>query len=539
MNAILQKERRSLRGSFLATIAATILCALIFNGSDAWGVVTMAYAVGAVLMAASIFGNEFHSRTMLLLLSQPAPRRQLWLDKMRELALELFVSFIVLILNLIFLVRGEGRIGAHSGLGALVVLFLIPLVAFCSAPAASLICKNVLGAMAFTIVVPYGLVLVLMLIDWSLSTLVGHERLFLDLLSEKHLVVFWFLIGIAVLGYCISVYRMGYRAFLELQLIDSQSQELSLPGFMERPLARYFGWLTPGYSRPLVSLFRKELRLQRPAFVLMAIGIVVQLVATAAWVLHRSELFLVMVATVAVLCLLGMPVLTGLVSVSEERNMGVIAWQLTQPVSPHKQWFVKMLVAFSTSVLLGVIFPGVVLLGGHQVVFGPPQPGEMAFNLLYGNGFELLFWSLLYIVVFSLVVFGSTISTNVSRGIAAALGMLIACAAAMTPGYYAVSNLIGPWLQWCSNTVREYGIGHGISFYSLVYDVSGIATYVGVVLIVFGLVWLNGLSFANFRSDELPARRIRNQIVSIALYVLLSSLAIDILIEIVNNLQKY
>src|SRR2546423_12260044 len=99
MNPRIIKESRALLPAFGVTLLATIVPCLICPRSE---FAFFPFAVGCALMAASVFGNEFHGRTMPMLLSQPVSRGRVWFQKMLVLGVALALSLAIF---LIFLVR--------------------------------------------------------------------------------------------------------------------------------------------------------------------------------------------------------------------------------------------------------------------------------------------------------------------------------------------------------------------------------------------------------------------------------------------------
>ena len=127
------------------------------------------------------------------------------------------------------------------------------------------------------------------------------------------------------------------------------------------------------------------------------------------------------------------PLITGLVCMADERNLGTYSWQFTLPPSAKKQWHVKLLVTFSTCAGLGVALPGMLsllwaILGGTV-----EMPNEIEPWVFVGLG---------YLTLFSAVIFASSISTNSMRAIIAYLGLVCGVGtAAMLAGYLVVKLL--------------------------------------------------------------------------------------------------
>lgn len=512
MNAIIKKERRLLRPTFVATVAITVASALIFNGSEASDIVMIVFAVGAGLMAASVFGSEFNARTMLLLLSQPVPRHQIWQEKMRELGLELAASFVVLLISLAFLVRGEGRLQSFSA-SSVMMLAVAPLVAFCSTPFASLSIRNTLGAMAATIGFPWVLVMLLLGADWLVShALLGWDRFLLDKVSTWSSHLFVSIVVLAVLIYCSVLYWLGYRTFLDFEIMDSQSQDVALPAVVEDKLAGWTEGLVPGFTGPVASLVRKELRLHRVSFIVVGSLVLVTPFLAVARMLHRSDLTGGLLLAPLMVCIILIPFLTGLATVAEERNLGVMNWQLTLPVSPATQWKVKLLVAFCTCIVLGVMIPGLLLYIGH-LPFGFWKSASQLLSDEIDHLLSYGYLGMLYCLLFSLVVFASTITNNVTRGMVAALGLATAGSIAVPLGSYAFNQLF-PWTfyQFDIPYVPQWFAGRWLPYENRLLLFSFMLTASLVYLFV-----INWFSYTNFKNGLISARRLWFQAATILL----------------------
>ncbi len=523
MNVRLIKEQRSLRPAFYATLAGTVLTALIFNGNEAAGVVITAFTAGAALLAASSFGNEFNARTMLLLLAQPVPRHDLWLEKMRALGIKLALSYAALLLSLFLLVSGEGKL-EHFPLMALALTF-IPLCAFCSTPYFTLSSKSILLGMVSTAGVPWMLMMLVLGVDLLLTRLWGRPQLFFEVAADQHPVPLWSAVAVAALGYCAAIYRQGHRAFMNFQAMESQVQEVSLPAGVERALAPWVGKFLPGYTGPFASLVRKELHLQRAGYIIAALTAIVLPFLAMAWSLHPSEVLAGLMGTPLALCVLLIPFLTGIVTVADERNFGVTAWQLMLPASARKQWAAKMLVACFTTITLGVVFPIVLLAAGHWLF------GMHTEHLVPDESDAFWVLPLGYVTLFSLIIYASTISPNLIRAMVAALGLLAGCGGVISFCLYMTSRVLSPRLF-----LDRENITAGMQqFSSQKFVVHTLVTTV-VILFILLITLLNLLAFRNYRAGELTARRIATQITALLLCVGISVLVIGGMFMLANVL---
>jgi hypothetical protein len=488
MNLILKKEMRALSLTFAATIGLTILAAVVFHGSDADDFVLFCYVAGALLMAATIFGYEFNSRTMLQLLSQPTPREQIWRSKMSVLGIELAISYAVFFIAWAF--RSRSYRALDLELAALVLAFL-PLIICCSTPCLTLRTKNTLGAIAFSILIPWIIVMMFVCADAVVCWFLGRQQSLGEAATAAHPVLILICVTLFALIYCVIFYRLGFRTFMNFQVIDSQPQEISLPAVLEKSLARWTAKLAPGYTGPFASLVRKELRFHRPSFMVAGFLVIVLAALTLAFKIHPSEYITGSMMGLTWLCAFVVLAFTGLVTVAEERTLGVLEWQLTQPISKAKQWAVKMLVAVCVCLALGVIFPGVAFYFGQYLLGKWPEPFHVP---------HFPQESFITLSVFSLIVFASSICANVSRAATAFVGVIICVGSAMGLVNYKMSNL-------GLNALRPDS------------DYLTLAAWSAVA----GIVLVNLFSFANFRMPHLTKSRIIKQIIAITLFTILAS----------------
>lgn len=502
MNAIIKKERRALRAAFLSTITTTVLCGLVCRGNEAWGFVILVFSVGTGLMTAGVFGHELHGRTMPLLLSQPIPRSQIWGGKMRVLGLELAACLAVLVLTLALLMKGEARINfAEESF----LLLSIPLCAFCSTPYLTLRSKSILGGLVFACIAPFFIVMVCLWADTLLTKLImpKQDKLLLDLLSERHPGGYHALVTVAWLAYCAIFYRLGRRAFMNLEVVESRQGEVAFPTLVERALGRGLDKFIPGYSGPFSSLVRKELRLHRVSY-LMAVFISVAVpLLNALWRESRALVTQALMMIALGFSIFVIPVLIGLVTVTEERSLGLLDSQRMLPVSTRTQWAAKMLVAVFSCLLLGIGLSAALFLLSHKAIdISVPQMNTS------------LFWMLLpYFAAFSIVVFASSISPNLPRAATAAFGLLIAFSIAIPvikpwgfkfAWFFPHSPYIDPFVV----LLRKFG--------------TPIVTIGGPSC--FFLVWIvltNWFSYLNFKVAFIPANRIWRQLFWLLLFAVL------------------
>jgi len=181
------------------------------------------------------------------------------------------------------------------------------------------------------------------------------------------------------------------------------------------------------------------------------------------------------------LCMIGVPFLTGIVTVAEERNLGVLTWQMTQPVSALKQWVVKVSVAFTLCLVLGLIVPSTLILLGNWL-----SPGGIDLHKDVPDLPYIAFYGLCYMAWFSVLAYASTISPNSIRAMITGLGLLM--------GIVAVPAALNYLVEWNLSVVAS------------------------AILIALLTAILNWISYLNFRAVEISTRRLYWQSVVILLF---------------------
>jgi hypothetical protein len=372
----LAKELRLLWLPFTgAAGAACVFCAMVWleRGPDRMflpmlGVPTALAFFGCVLlMAVAPVGSEFQHRTLGLLLSQPSNRGRLWRDKLAApalglLVLAMFVGVAALSveaqqarpsLGIAFTQEAEVRT-----MFSWAVLFAV--TGLCTAPFWTLSARSIIGGMAFTWI---GQFFVLLIMNY---------------IAEKTGLQEGLALGIGAISYSATFLWLGWRKFASMEVREGYA--LAGPaaeGLGEKPQG--WGWLqrlkrlwasgtqalwldrllrcSPASSAG--NLFRKELRLQKPVYLLAALFF-------AAWVLvfglcllqptkGYHNLFPAMLALYTPLVMM----LAGSLSISEETSLGVAGWHLSLPVSARRQWWFKLGASTAAGAAAAWILPAV------------------------------------------------------------------------------------------------------------------------------------------------------------------------------------
>jgi hypothetical protein len=396
MNARLIKETRDLLPIFVGSLLLIAAPYLIWRGW-AGDLGCVVFGLACAVLGGSSFGNEFQHRTLSVLLSQPIARSVMWREKMLILGGAMLASLLVLVVCLLVCSPVVER-------GWWLALVLIPLCAFCGAPYWTLLLRHGIGGMAFGAAIPTLLL--------SVNALVMTDRLFDNKVVAQ---------GSALLLviYCAVVYRLGYVKFKGLQVVDGPSRELSLPAGLEAIFVRPLSRISARFHGQFATLLKKEFRLQQTSFVLTGLFFLIAL--TGAFLIQfRPELGKNILGGDYIIYVLILPLITGAISVAEEKGWELAEWHLTLPPSALTQWSAKMLATLSISLALGLLLPTAMFLAGEGLsgVHGawtslPPAS-------------EIVGWVLGQLLLTSVAVYAASFSNNTLRAILAAFGIIAA-----------------------------------------------------------------------------------------------------------------
>ena len=505
----LLKELRTLLPGGLIALVVPGLLALgegreIVREHGEWA--AMAFGFGCLLMGASSFGSEFEQRTLAGLLGQPLPRGVLYLEKLGTLGLLLAFATVNLVLTL-WLVPG-----LQFSLGDVATVLLVPVFAFCSGPLFSLLSRSTLAGMIFTLTVPF--------VVWLGTAFVVQKVLWffpLGLSSEDGLP--W-LPWIGTPVYLLATATWGWRRFRSLEVRDGGAGGRSNTGLhpLSLPVDRLLASWLPAASGG-ARLIRKELRLHVVPWLVAGITVGLWILLL---VLRRStaegELAAMLndVPSIAVFAgLLGGLVLVsaGAACVAEERELGTLEWQLTQPVPLLRQWLTKVAVAAALALGLGVLLPATLVWAS----FGP-APLHTVFGDL--PVVILAAYAGFFLMVFTTSIYASSIARNTM--------MAVATAAGIGMGFAGVIGLMtlagGATLDGALSTASErWGPAEvpppaWAPTKEQVQDFSTGFVAVTVVLFVAALLWLGG---RNYRRLVVPARDVSRQLAGVTMGLLI------------------
>ena len=364
-------------GASLAFLAAAVNAMSAHKGDrgDHIGFAALPHALACLWICANAFGSEFEHRTLGQLLVQPRSRSDLYREKLGVAGGIAGTAAVIFFLT----PSGSGVTGDPQ------ILLLI--LGLASAPFFTLISRSTLAGFVFTLAVPMALYLVLQtLLD------VYHARVYPDLAdrSSEEKALLW--AGGAI--YLGATALAGWRVFERLEWREGGAGGGSAPGLHALTGAwdRWLGrrWLGQAATAQLI---RKELRLHVVPWLVAGIlvGLWVLSLLVRKWA-PESEWGQVMArpsngALFAGILGAFIFLVTGASAIAEERVLGTLEWQWTQPISMARQWKVKVGVATALALTLGLILPAVFVWLGFDAnalstAFGQPDWQSIVFCAL-------------------------------------------------------------------------------------------------------------------------------------------------------------
>ena len=217
----------------------------------------------------------------------------------------------------------------------------------------------------------------------------------------------------------------------------------------------------------------------------------------ASWRLSKSEwattaATVIMATSFAINFILN-SFIAGGVCMAEERNWGMLGWQLSLPASRRSQWVVKVSVALGTSLVLGVILP-ITVFELCQWLFNLPLSPFTSPDSPLGNGSDkpgVLLCLLVYLILPCMAILASSLSTNTMKAVVMALVMTILAFSCIQP-----AGIAGEWV------VRHYASRwlHIDANWQVDRPMIGIT-----VALILGLILF--FSFRNYVTGEISSRR--------------------------------
>jgi ABC-type transport system involved in multi-copper enzyme maturation permease subunit len=339
----MQKEFRLVLLPLAVACLASLACGFCFVDSRTQGL--SAYVSGPLrtmldfapvvlvmsltILAGLSFGSEFQQRTIALLISQPLSRSRIWSEKMGVLAWSLVIVLAAWAIGTL-ITLGFRNLPTDWNPNETTFLKDVVLatggfviVTFCSATFWTLVARSVIGGIVFNL----GAQLLA-----TIATFLVVERVFHGSSDRSLQTLEW----VAPI-YAASLLFLGRRKFLRLQI--------NTPLGGEHPRSESLAaikwdiaWMRCRPSSLFLNLLRKELRLNKPLFVIAAFFIVCRLLAflvlKASSAERQTADFIATLLTVIYMSFIF--VLSGTISLGEEKVLGTHLPLLTLPVSSRK-----------------------------------------------------------------------------------------------------------------------------------------------------------------------------------------------------------
>lgn len=396
MNPFIAKEIRLLRPAYgMALLLAIVpVCLLRFDPylshSDAKAIILYAFGFGATMLALSSFGREFGLKTFPLILAQPLERKRIWWTKVILLAGAMATVFGAWCLSWFtssFVFVGDHAVEEMALIGATTTI-----VVFAGALWTTLLLRQVVAAFWFTILIPGAILMVI------------------DLCHGTPTLMF------AAIGfYSIAGFWLAWWQFSRAQEVAWTGGVIDLSAWRSantsaRPSIRT--------RRPISALLWKELQLHQMGLMGMCGLFVLHLGVVWLRKIDHADMGNTMRTALEVFGGLWfiVPVLTGSLSVSEERKLGTMQELLCLPVSRRIQFFIKLLFTLILGGLLSAVLfwtaEGIGgLIGAGSDIAGAKVPFDCGM---------LTVLSLIFLALSLIGFYASTMTRGIVQALAAA-----------------------------------------------------------------------------------------------------------------------
>ena len=323
--------------------------------------------LGVPLLATLPFGNEFQNRTLSLLLSQPVGRVRVWIEK--SCIAFLAVASVVLVFAFSPL---AAETVPYRGEQAYAVALIVAVLA--SATFWTLISRSTIGGIALSV----GTVLLIA----GFSTLVagfGANRLFL--------VTHFTAISVTILlCYAGLMFWLGERTLMRYQASGTMAGDDLLTAGSDLLLGAFSNRAQSSPTRPLLNLIRKEFRLLRPVWL-------IAILAGSAWTCiafvellrpqNSAKSMSLPLTAFGLSSAIIVAILAGCLSLGEEKTSGTYAWHRTLPISPARQWSIKLFAALFVSFICAGVIPVLLIMVGRHLFPAAFASDDASFQLVW------------------------------------------------------------------------------------------------------------------------------------------------------------
>jgi ABC-type transport system involved in multi-copper enzyme maturation permease subunit len=483
------------------------------------GIGPLCVFLGLPLLATLSLGGEFRYGTLSLLLSQPASRMRIWAEKMSVAAVA------VLSAALIQAYAWRDAFPWDPPAATLAVVSLTALVG--SAVYWTLVARSTMGGLALNLLVQYlvvggGAILV----EWTLGPKPSPAE-------TRFALSIGALIALCYVGLMLWLGRRKLTQFQVTGGVAGSDLLMTGPIWIPEALA---GWFRCRPTGAALNLIRKELRLQRPIWLIAPVVVLSWICIVGYDSAHPSPDPLPqgfklpleigrwmdnlwqspsaqVIPFIAGLIVAGggclMPILAGCLGLGEERTWGTYSWHMTLPVSARRQWSVKLVMAMFTSLFCTALLP-VAAAGGISLIFGSP-------SWLSGETLPMLTWSSL------LTLASFWCACAVSGTSRAALWVVPALPAVYLAGLWGDSS--GQSLEPASGTLRDLAVA---SFHLSPFAFANIAGAAAAFWVVPTLLLAVVQSYRMFRVQPRDGnRRLLQRLLWLTIVAFLCSFAVN------------
>jgi hypothetical protein len=481
------KEFRAIAPAWVACLAMLVAADLM---EPEWSLTSrIAFGLlGPAALGAFSMGHEYSGGTLSLLLSQPRRRERMLLVKLGVLA------------SMLLTLSGvQLALGVRPPHEQTLVLALPLLCGLFIAPWFTMLCRNSLAGIVFTLATP-AVVTVAGAIAAGVRA-AADPAMAAGAANVKTAVLWWGMFAVSAVAAVSS-----WRLFIRLEAIDGRGQAFRLrsPGAGIPPTTTIRHSAT---RSPLWLLMKKELRLQQLSF---AVGVLYAFGWLVIWSGRSAVPYLSTSLLFALTALNGLaaPVLAGSVASAEERQLRTIEWHALLPMSARMQWAIKVGVTVGVACMLGLALPmGLATVTGSQEI----REGVRPF-LTAGAGFTVILLSVMSLYVSSLCT--SSLQALL-WSVAVALGLMTFANSWFLEGIrLGTGSRFNPFwsLRWW-----DWAWDSGGRLFILLMLMSALAVllYAGAV----GL--LLRYAHANHQSAERGSRRLGRQVLSLAMFLAL------------------
>jgi hypothetical protein len=471
------------------------------------GLTGFAFLASLLAIAAIPYGIEFQFRTLPLLLSQPMRRDQIWRYKVIVSCVGIASALLVLAVTTFGMqtvVSPAFRTGVAKPADTMSVLeieltalsLLLPTIG--SATFWTLIARSTLGGMVFTALSE--------LLYFGILAFIAERVFGLQNAGGTPMFV------IAGFVYGVSFFGLSRRQFSRFEMRQVLSDVLGSKSLAGQGLR--VAWLRCQPSSGWLNLIRKEIQLQRPLLIIAAILCALWAVASVFPLVQpgSSAFSEVIFALTIGFYLPLMSMLAGCISLGEEKNLGINAWQLSLPISARRQWTIKLLVSLSAWLILGVLLP-----------FGLASLGAAVSKLQFYKEMELQSWlglSLFMTCVFAFSFWAMTLFSDTVRAVIGGIAIVVALCSAAALAYWIMIACILP-----------YTFLQTILVYDTDWQGASVLIVVGATTVLLGLLQ----SFIQFRQLQTSPRVIFNHSFGLVLFIFLATICYFPVLAISKN----